>query len=96
MYKIGLGGEIDEETLEAIGADGFVSASNLEELVPKFQEIADLVRDEAGSYYLLEYCSPKRGGENELGIRVSDGNDAGVLTMSFSASGFTSGCRIAE
>ena len=96
VYTIGLGGEIDEETLRAIGADGFASATNLDELVPKFQEIADLVRDEAGSYYLLEYCSPKRDGDNELGIRVSEDDDMGVLTTRFSASGFTSGCRVSE
>ena len=94
VYTIGLGGEIDDETLQAIGADGFASAANFEELVPKFQEIARLVRDEAGSYYLLEYCSPKRNGDNELGIRVNNGEDAGVLTTRFSAAEFTSGCRI--
>ncbi len=96
VYTIGLGGEIDETTLQAIGADGFVSAANLEELVPKFQEIAKLVRDEAGSYYLLEYCSPKRDGDNELGIRASEDDDMGVLTTRFSAAGFTSGCRVSE
>ncbi len=96
VYTIGMGGEIDQETLQAIGADGFVSAANLEELVPKFQEIANLVRDEAGSYYLLEYCSPKRDGDNELGIRVSEGDDMGVLTTRFSAAGFTSGCLVSE
>ena len=94
VYTIGLGGEIDDETLQAIGADGFASAANFDDLVPKFQEIARLVRDEAGSYYLLEYCSPKRNGDNELGIRVNDGEDAGVLTTRFSAAEFTSGCRV--
>ena len=96
VYTIGLGGEIDDETLQAIGVDGFASAANFEELVPKFQEIARLVRNEAGSYYLLEYCSPKRDGNNELGIRVNDGEDAGVLTTQFSAAEFTSGCRVSE
>ena len=96
VYTIGLGGEIDEQTLQEIGADGFTSASNLEELVPRFQEIADLVRDEARSYYLLEYCSPKRNGLNELGLRASAQDHMGVLTTRFSAQGFTSGCRVSE
>lgn len=97
VYTIGLGGEIDEATLQEIGADGFVAAANLEELVPKFQEIADLVRDEAHSYYLVEYCSPKRGGDdNILGVRVTEGEQAGVLTTRFSANGFTSGCRVSQ
>ena len=96
VYTIGLGGEIDEQTLQEIGADGFASASNLEELVPRFQEIANLVRDEARSYYLLEYCSPKRNGMNDLGLRVSNEDQVGVMTTRFSAEGFTSGCTISE
>jgi hypothetical protein len=96
VYTIGLGGEIDEQTLEEIGVDGFASAANLVDLVPRFQEIADLVRDEARSYYLLEYCSPKRNGMNELGLRVSTGNRKGVMTTRFSAEGFTSGCSVSE
>lgn len=96
VYTIGLGGEIDEQTLEQIGADGFAAAGDLEELVPRFQEIAALVGDEARSYYLLEYCSPKRNGANELGLRADDGGRMGVLVTRFSAEGFTSGCRISE
>lgn len=94
VFTIGLGGEIDTTTLESVGRDGFASASNLDELVPKFQEIADLVRDEANSYYLLEYCSPKRGGENELTLRANNGASVGLLTTTFSATDFTPGCSV--
>ena len=95
VYTIGLGGEIDEETLTEIGRDGFVSAPRIEELVPRFQEIADLIRDEANSYYLLEYCSPKRDGDNELTIRATAGTFMGTLTTRFSARNFTAGCAVA-
>ncbi|WP_456426127.1 hypothetical protein [Rhodocaloribacter sp.] len=96
VYTIGLGGEIDEETLTEIGRDGFVSAPRIEELLPKFQEIANLVRDEANSYYLLEYCSPKREGDNTLTIRVTAGPEVGLLTTRFSAENFTGGCAVSK
>jgi uncharacterized protein YegL len=96
VYSIGLSGETDPETLTQIGTSGFVSALNINDLVPRFQEIADLVRSEANSYYLLEYCSPKRNGENELTIRVVSGEYIGVLSTRFSARNFGSGCSIVD
>ena len=94
IYTIGLGGEIDVPTLEDIGLNGFVSATNLDDLVPRFQEIGGFVRAEANSYYLVEYCSPKRSGENELTIRIEVEEQVGLLTTEFSAADFTSGCRV--
>ncbi len=94
FFTIGLGGEIDTPTLEEIGRNGFVSAANINELLPRFEEIGGLVRDEANSYYLLEYCSPKRSGENNLTIRASTGDFVGILSTKFSADGFQAGCRI--
>ncbi len=96
VYTIGLGGEIDEETLTEIGREGFVSAPRIEELLPKFQEIADLVRDEANSYYLLEYCSPKREGDHTLTIRVTTEAEVGLLSTRFSAENFTGGCAVSK
>ncbi len=96
IYSIGLGGEIDPETLTEVGKDGFVSASNITDLVPRFREIANLIRDEANSYYLLEYCSPKRDGENELTIKVNAGEYVGILSTKFSARNFSSGCTVEE
>lgn len=96
IYTIGLGGEIDVPTLQEIGADGFVAAPNLTELVPRFQELAGLVRDEANSYYLLEYCSPKRAGENDLTIKATFGDYVGLLSARFSAKDFTAGCTVSD
>lgn len=96
VYTIGLGGEIDVPTLEAIGTSGFVSAVNLTELVPRFQELASLVRDEANSYYLLEYCSPKRAGENDLTIKATSGDYVGLLSTRFSARDFSAGCSVSD
>lgn len=94
VYTIGLGGEIDDLTLKDIGSNGSVFASNIDELVPRFQEIADLVRAEANSYYLLEYCSPKRDGENDLIIRAEADGYVGLLSTRFSARNFSPGCAV--
>ena len=96
VYTIGLGGEIDEPTLTEIGVNGFVSAPNIDQLLPKFQELADLVRAQANSYYLLEYCSPKRDGENDLTIKATSGVYVGILSTNFSAENFTPGCTVSS
>ena len=95
VFSIGLGDEIDQSVLKTIGKSGSVFATNKAELETKFIEIAALVWAEANSYYLFEYCSPKRDGSgtNELIIEVTLGNKKGALKTSFDATGFTSGCQ---
>jgi len=95
VYSIGLKSEeLDEETLVTIGRDGFLSADNIQELVPKFEEIADTIRKDVNSYYLLEYCSPKREGSHDLKISVSYGVLSGTMTTCFCASDFRGGCEV--
>ncbi len=95
VFTVGLGSEIDEATLQSIGTDGSIFAENKSELEAKFIEVAALVAAEANSYYLFEYCSPKRDGSgmNELIIEVTNGTKKGYLKTSFDATGFTSGCN---
>ena len=95
FFTIGLGGEIDTDVLTQVGRDGTAFASNSDELEATFNEIANLVFQEANSYYLFEYCSPKRDGSgvNDLKIRAINGSEAGYLTTTFDATGFTSGCN---
>lgn len=94
MYSIGLGGEIEPKVLASFGENGSESADNIGELIPKFEEIADFVKAEAKSYYLLEYCSPKRSGTHNLKIRVTVNGISGDLTETFSADDFTGGCTL--
>lgn len=94
VYTIGLGDQINEAVLADIGEDGFVLAENVEELVPRFEEIAERINDDVNSHYLLEYCSPKRQGEHDLTIEISYGNQSGALTTCFCAQGFEGGCQI--
>lgn len=94
FFTIGLGEEIDENILSLIGKHGFVSASNQSELEATFQEIGQVVRAEANSYYLFEYCSPKRDGSgvNSLRIEVEKEARVGSVLTQFNATGFTGGC----
>ena len=94
FYTIGLGGEIDEQVLREVGKTSFVSAVNIGELLDKFQEIGDLINGKANSYYLLEYCSPKRSGNNQLTIEVTQGNLRGSAKTIFDASDFNGSCNL--
>lgn len=94
VFSIGLGDEIDQPTLQSIGTDGSIFADSTSQLESKFIEVAGLVAAEANSYYLFEYCSPKRDGSgiNELIIEVLSSGKKGYLKTSFDATGFASGC----
>ncbi len=96
-FTIGLGEEIDETVLNQIGRDGSFFAADKAELETIFSEIALLVWGEANSYYLFEYCSPKRDGSGMNELRIEAATDSGDLkgsvTTTFEAVGFTSGCQ---
>ncbi len=94
FYAIGLGGEIDEGVLSLIGRTSFVSAVNIGELLEKFREIGDLISGRANSFYLLEYCSPKRSGNNQLTIEVVKGSLKGSANSLFDASNFNGSCNL--
>ncbi|MCE7994585.1 MAG: VWA domain-containing protein [Roseivirga sp.] len=94
FYTIGLGGEIDENVLGEIGKTSFVSAVNIGELLNSFREIGDLINNRANSFYLLEYCSPKRSGNNQLTIEVVRGSLKGSATANFDASNFNGSCNL--
>ncbi|MGI9553006.1 MAG: vWA domain-containing protein [Aurantibacter sp.] len=95
FFSIGLGGEIDTQVLTDIGKTFSVFAGNKEELETTFNEISLRVSQRANSFYLFEYCTPKRdgSGENNLAIRVIDGNKQGAVQTKFNATGFTAGCE---
>jgi len=94
FYTIGLGDEIDHKVLRSLGKTGSIFAENKEELETKFAEAADEIWKDANSFYLFEYCSPKRDGSgiNELVIVAQDGNSKGFFETTFDATGFSSGC----
>ncbi len=95
-YTIGLGNEIDETVLKRIGKTSHVFASDISALQAKFEEIAQLVHDAANSFYLFEYCTPKRNGSgiNELHIVVQKDKKEGTKITTFDATGFTNDCDL--
>lgn len=95
FFTIGLGAEIDTQVLMDIGKTFSVFAGNAEELENTFNDISIRVSERANSFYLFEYCSPKRdgSGENNLAIRVVDGSRQGAVQTKFDAKGFTGGCE---
>lgn len=93
-YAIGLGNEIDRDVLEAIGLKSSTFASSTEQLNQRFEEIAGAVFNQANSFYLFEYCSPKRNGTNDLRVEVKKGTKKGAVTTSFDAIGFKGGCEL--
>ncbi|MEE9365038.1 MAG: VWA domain-containing protein [Cellulophaga sp.] len=95
FFSIGLGSEIDTQILGEIGKTASVFAGNKEELENTFKDISDKVSAHANSFYLFEYCSPKRdgSGDNNLAIQVKDGSRHGAVQTKFSANGFTGGCE---
>jgi len=95
FFSIGLGSEIDTEVLTEIGKTFSVFAGNAEELENTFNDISVKVSERANSFYLFEYCSPKRdgSGDNNLAIQVVDGSRQGAVQTEFSADGFTGGCE---
>ncbi len=94
FYTIGLGSEIDEDVLSKIGVNSFEFASNTEKLIETFERIARRVSDDANSYYLFEYCSPKRNGVNNLTLEAIKGNKKGSTNTTFNAGGFSGGCSL--
>ncbi|MEZ4810938.1 MAG: VWA domain-containing protein [Allomuricauda sp.] len=95
FFTIGLGAEIDTEILTEIGKTASVFAGNKEELETTFNQISQRVSEQANSFYLFEYCTPKRdgSGENNLVIQLTDGSLQGAVQTKFSANGFTGGCE---
>jgi len=95
FFSIGLGAEIDTQVLTNIGKTFSVFAGNAEELENTFNDISIKISERANSFYLFEYCSPKRdgSGDNNLAIQVVDGNLQGAVQTKFSADGFVGGCQ---
>ncbi len=95
FFTIGLGAEIDTQVLTDLGKTFSVFAGNKEDLETTFNDISFRVSEQANSFYLFEYCSPKRdgSGENNLAIQVKDGSTQGAVQTKFSANGFTGGCE---
>ncbi len=105
-YAVGLWPAIDEAQLEALANKGVLMAQHPTEysaahsaagmemapLSAVLQGIAKKIEDWGSKLFFLSYCSPLRGGENAVTVRISLGEDEGSFSYDFSADGFGPDC----
>jgi len=96
IYTVGLEGEVDQNVLQQLGRDQFLLADNVEELVPTFEAIANDIREDVNSHYLLEYCSPSRNGDHSLRLTLAQGDRSGSIMTCFCADGFSGECNLSS
>lgn len=98
VFAIGLGAELDEKDLGAIGKSGTVLAKDSNEIQKAFETIGKKIEQLTKSYYLLSYCSPARAGEHTVTVvakHTPEGKKSemkGSLETEFDATGFDKGC----
>lgn len=100
-FTVGLGGEIDLQTLAALGSDGSWPVGKASALSEAFDAVAAKVTSRANRFYLLEYCSPKRSGQHTVKVVARWATPEGELLVgglsrTFDATGFSSGCELSE
>src|SRR5262249_14943464 len=61
MFSVAVGGTDADTTmfLQIVGKTAALTAANASDLVGVFTNVANQIKQQAGRYYLLEYCSPK-------------------------------------
>ena len=82
------------DVLNNFGRDGFELAENSFDLNATFLAVAQKVESESKSFYVLEYCTPKRSGEHTIELRGNYEDSFGSFKTKFIADGFIGGCTI--
>jgi hypothetical protein len=88
--SIGVGADIEEGDLSAVGPNGSERADDQKKLGEAFDKIADRIDRHMKRFYLLSYCTPARAGEHQVTIKAKDPRteSSGSLDYSFKADGF--------
>ena len=92
VFVIGVGSEIDERELSAIGRTDAIMTKDRAEIAAAFEQTAARVEAMTGRYYLLGYCSPARAGAHVVRIEAEVEGKTGSLTYEFDARGFRPSC----
>ncbi|MGC4117714.1 MAG: VWA domain-containing protein [Myxococcales bacterium] len=93
VFVIGVGAEVQEAELQAIGRSGASLSHDPAAVGTTFDQVAARIEGFSKRYYLLSYCSPARAGTHELKIEpVAPDGKTGALTYLFSAEGFGPEC----
>ena len=90
FYTVGLGSDVDDSHMEAVGRDGYFSSASLVGLGAAFDAAAEGITGASRSLYVMAYCSPRRSGEHEMELRLDDTEAS--MTLLFNADGFGAGC----
>jgi len=94
IYAVGLGNDLNSETLNQIGNAGTFIIPDINDLTAKFIEIQEDLIAFTNSFYRLNYVSPKRGNfEHTLKISLKENLNSGsdsYLQTSFNSNGFFS------
>jgi hypothetical protein len=96
IFAIGVGAEIDDNTLSDIGRTGHIRVGRSEEMAEAFGRIGERVYRAARRYYLLSYCSPARANKHKVTIEAHKDGASGSLTYDFDAKGFRPQCDASQ
>ncbi len=75
MFAVGVGGEIDQRTLDMIGKDGSEKVDDTAKVGEAFDRIAARIEKHMKRFYLLSYCTPARKGEHRVRIVAKTGGE---------------------
>lgn len=92
VFAIGVGNEIDDDTLADIGRNGYVKVADSGALAQAFEVIGESIIGYTQRFYLLSYCSPARAGTHEVTIEAIHGERTGTVSYRFDATGFGPRC----
>lgn len=95
IFAIGVGGEIEEQSLGEIGRDGTELVEDGSNVQEAFERVARRIEAHAKRFYLLSYCTPARNGEHTVRIEAQADRNAkgrarktGSVSWTFDATGF--------
>jgi hypothetical protein len=94
-FAVGVGNEIDEETLSRIGYSGYVLVQDAAAVTNAFQTLGERIKGMTQRFYLLSYCSPARAGVHRVTVEAVDPTTqvTGDTSYEFDATGFGPNCN---
>lgn len=92
FFAIGVGDEIDEGVLGAVGREGYVMVDDPAAIGAAFRRVGERILTMTQRYYLLSYCSPARAGRHTVTVEAVTDEATGSLTYEFDAEGFGPNC----
>lgn len=94
VYAIGVGAELEEKQLSAIGRDGTEMADDPGKVREAFERVAAKIEAHTKRFYLLSYCTPARKAEHTVRVEAITRNEkgrkngSGSLEYQFTADAF--------